>query len=147
MFRRLAPLLLCLFALLGTGPALAQQADVQTSWRLLDYIAVDYPGAVQGGKIVSAAEYKEMAEFAGSVRERIGALPARPAKARLRADADGLQAAIRRAARPSMPRIAPPATAPPAWPTPPPRASSSRGRSPSPTATAPAIAACLASIR
>ena len=55
MFRALAPLLLCLFALLGAAPAAAQDAEVQTTWRLLDYIAVDYPGAVQGGKIVSEA--------------------------------------------------------------------------------------------
>ncbi|MEA3053778.1 MAG: high-affinity iron transporter [Sphingomonadales bacterium] len=94
MFRRFALMLLCLFALLGAAPAAAQQADVQTSWRLLDYIAVDYPGAVQGGRIVSAAEYKEMAEFAGSVRERIGALPAKAEKARLTAGADSLRSAI-----------------------------------------------------
>jgi high-affinity iron transporter len=100
MIRRLTPLLLCLLALIGAAPAAAQQADVQTSWRLLDYIAVDYPGAVQGGKIVSAAEYKEMAEFAGSVRERIGALPPKPAKARLTAGADGLRSAIARKGTP-----------------------------------------------
>jgi high-affinity iron transporter len=101
MIRRLAPFLLCLLGLLMAAPAAAQQSDVQTSWRLLDYIAVDYPGAVRGGKIVSVSEYKEMMEFAGSVRERIGALPQRPAKARLTADADGLQAAIRRRAAPA----------------------------------------------
>jgi high-affinity iron transporter len=101
MLYRLTPLLLCLLALLGASPAAAQQGDVQTSWRLLDYIAVDYPGAVQGGKVVSAAEYKEMAEFAGSVSERIGALPPKPAKARLTADSDGLQAAIGRKAAPA----------------------------------------------
>ncbi|MET1110304.1 MAG: cytochrome c/FTR1 family iron permease [Allosphingosinicella sp.] len=101
MLRRLAPLLLCLFALLGAAPAAAQQAEVQTAWRLLDYIAVDYPGAVQDGRIVSAAEYKEMTEFAGSVRERIRALPANPAKARLRAGADGLVAAVARKAAPA----------------------------------------------
>src|SRR3982751_2275503 len=101
MFRRIAPLLLCLLALFGAAPAAAQQADVQTSWRLLDYVAVDYPGAVQGGKIVSASEYKEMSEFAGSVRERIGALPDKPAKARLTAGADGLNAAVARKAPPA----------------------------------------------
>jgi high-affinity iron transporter len=99
--RRLVPLLLCLLILLGAAPAAAQQTDVQTSWRLLDYVAVDYPGAVKDGKIVSQAEYKEMAEFAGSVRERIGALPPRPAKARLTADSDALKAAIGRKAAPA----------------------------------------------
>ena len=39
------------FAWLLAAPALAQtpQAEVQTSWRLLDYIGVDYREAVQGG--------------------------------------------------------------------------------------------------
>jgi len=101
MIRRLAPLLLCLFAILGAAPAVAQQADVQTSWRLLDYIAVDYPGAVQGGRVVSAAEYREMAEFAASVRERVGALPGKPAKPRLTAGADRLVAAVARKAPPA----------------------------------------------
>ncbi|MFL6844891.1 MAG: FTR1 family protein [Allosphingosinicella sp.] len=101
MLRRLAPLLLCLFALLGASPAVAQQADVQTSWRLLDYIAVDYPGAVKDGRILSTAEYKEMGEFAGSVRDRIAALPANPAKARLTAGADTLKAAVARKAAPA----------------------------------------------
>jgi high-affinity iron transporter len=100
MLRRLAPLILCLIALLGAAPAAAQAGDVQTSWRLLDYIAVDYPGAVQGGRVVSEAEYKEMVEFAGSVRERIGALPANPAKARLTAETDRLQSAVRRKSAP-----------------------------------------------
>jgi high-affinity iron transporter len=102
MFRHLAPLLLCLFALVAAAaPASAQQADVQTSWRLLDYIAVDYPGAVHGGRIVSAGEYKEMGEFAGSVRERIAALPAKPEKARLVAGADALAGAVERRAPPA----------------------------------------------
>jgi len=101
MLRRLAPLFLCLFALLGAAPAAAQQAEVQTSWRLLDYIAVDYPGAVQGGEIVSEGEYKEMVEFASSVRERLGALPARPAKARLTTEADSLRSAVARKAPPA----------------------------------------------
>jgi high-affinity iron transporter len=101
MFRRFAPLLICLLALLGAAPAAAQNSEVQTSWRLLDYIAVDYAGAVQGGRVVSAAEYKEMAEFSASVRERIGALPEKPAKARLAAAARGLQAAVARKAAPA----------------------------------------------
>src|SRR3954449_7401269 len=99
MLRRLAFLLLCLFAF-GATPAAAQQGDVQTSWRLLDYLAVDYPGAVKGGRVVSASEYKEMSEFAGSGRERIGALPDKPAKAKLTAGADALKAAIGRKASP-----------------------------------------------
>jgi high-affinity iron transporter len=67
---------------------------VQTAWRLLDYLAVDYPGAVSGGRIVSQSEYGEMREFAGSVSQRISALPAHPQRAALLAEARALEAAI-----------------------------------------------------
>jgi high-affinity iron transporter len=101
MFRRFASfLLLLLLALGGAAPAAAQQADVQTGWRLLDYLAVDYRGAVQDGRVVSASEYKEMTEFAASVRERIAALPPRPAKPELLAGSARLSAAIARKAPP-----------------------------------------------
>lgn len=100
--RPLILLLLLLLGLAGGGPAAAQpQQDVQTGWRLLDYLAVDYPGAVRDGQVVSASEYKEMTEFAASVRERIGALPARPAKPGLVAGADALASAIARKAPPA----------------------------------------------
>src|SRR3954462_352254 len=99
MFRRFALLWLCLLAF--AAPAAAQQEDVQTSWRLLDYLAVDYPGAVRDGRVLSASEYKEMTEFAGSVRERIGAPPAKPAKPGLVAGAEALKAAIAAKAAPA----------------------------------------------
>lgn len=43
------------------------QSAVQTTWRLLDYVAVDYPGAVQNGRVVSASEFAEMREFTTTV--------------------------------------------------------------------------------
>lgn len=61
---RLGGLLLLLLMILQAVPARADSAAVQTSWRLLDYIAVDYAGAVADGKIVSAPEYAEMVELA-----------------------------------------------------------------------------------
>ncbi|HYI41216.1 MAG TPA: cytochrome c/FTR1 family iron permease [Allosphingosinicella sp.] len=100
MFRPLAPLLLCLLALLGASPASAQTAEVQTTWRLLDYVAVDYREAVRDGRIVNDGEYKEMAEFTASVRQRLAALPEKPAKAKLVAGASALQAAVARKAPP-----------------------------------------------
>jgi high-affinity iron transporter len=101
MLRRCAPfLLLLLLAFGGAAPAAAQQADVQTSWRLLDYLAVDYSGAVRDGRVVSASEYKEMTEFAASVRDRIAALPSKGEKPALVAGADALKAAIARKAAP-----------------------------------------------
>jgi high-affinity iron transporter len=41
--------------LAGTSPAFAgtSDEDVQTAWRLLDYVAVDYAGAVADGKVKS----------------------------------------------------------------------------------------------
>jgi high-affinity iron transporter len=100
MFHRLAPLLLCLLAFLGASPAAAQDGEVQTTWRLLDYVAVDYREAVRDGRVVNDAEYKEMSEFTSSVRERLAALPAKPAKAKLVADAAALQASVGRKAAP-----------------------------------------------
>ena len=97
---------------LAMAPAAAQSAaspteGVQTAWRLLDYLAVDYGGAVAGGKVVSASEYAEMREFSASVHERIGALPAKSEKAQLLAGSARLQDAIeRKAAPPEVARIA-----------------------------------------
>ena len=88
---------IALFCAVLATPTWAQQspaAQVQTSWRLLDYIAVDYREAVREGKIVNPAEYTEMQEFSASVSERLAALPANPARSALLADASGLQKAI-----------------------------------------------------
>src|SRR3982751_3369209 len=81
-------------AVLSAAPAAAQQSDVQTAWQLLDYMSVDYSGAVSNGKVVSRSEYAEMREFAGSVRQRIAALPPNPAKAQLLSKADEFVAAV-----------------------------------------------------
>ena len=64
--------------------------DVRTTWRLIDYMAVDYAGAVQNGEVVSEFEYAEMQEFASTIRERIAALPADPDRSSLVAQADAL---------------------------------------------------------
>lgn len=85
-----------LFALgASLAPPARAAADVATAWRLLDYIAVDYAGAVADGKVVNEAEYAEQGEFAATVAEAIAALPAEPDGAVLRAGIAGLQAAIR----------------------------------------------------
>ncbi len=97
--RLLAPLFLLLIVLPVT--ARADTAAVQTTWRLLDYIAVDYRGAVADGRVISPGEYAEMREFSASVTQRLGALPAHPDKARLVTDARALQAAIGRMAPPA----------------------------------------------
>ncbi|HEV2078281.1 MAG TPA: FTR1 family protein [Allosphingosinicella sp.] len=91
----LKPLLFAFLLLVG-APARAQApaADVQTTWRLLDYIAVDYPGAVSDGRVISDLEYNEMLEFSASVEERIGKLPADAARAALVDGSKRLKSAI-----------------------------------------------------
>ena len=103
MLRLLLALLFgALLAWLPLAPAAATtQQEVQTSWRLLDYIAVDYREAVQGGRIVNQLEYAEMIEFSSSVSAKLAALPDGPAKAALVADAKALQEAIAVKARPT----------------------------------------------
>ena len=88
-------LLLCLAGpiVLATVHA-AETANPRQTWQLLDYIAVDYAGAVQGGRVVAPAEFAEMREFAGTVRTQLAALPATPAQAALLAQADRLIAAV-----------------------------------------------------
>ena len=93
--RLLAALLaVCAGILLQPAAARAEAGEVQTVWRLLDYVAVDYGGAVSNGRVTSSSEYAEMTEFAATVRSGIAALPAKAERSQLIAEAEGLQAAI-----------------------------------------------------
>jgi high-affinity iron transporter len=85
-------------------PAVASAApsDVQTTWQMLNYMSVDYSGAVANGKIVSQSEYGEMREFAGSVRQQIAGLPPSSAKAALIDKADRFVAAVDRKEDPAQ---------------------------------------------
>ena len=105
MLRRVLAALGFAFAWLSLTPAAAAAAaaspgDVQTTWQLLDYVAVDYGGAVRDGKLLSASEYSEMREFSGSAAEKIAALPAGPAKTGLVAEAARFKALVERKANP-----------------------------------------------
>ena len=78
------------------APALAQApsaSEAQVAWRLLDYVAVDYAGAVADGQVTNPAEYGEMIEFGGQIRTRLDALPPNPAKAGPGRDAEARPAA------------------------------------------------------
>ena len=87
-------------SLAGPAVAAASDADVQTSWRLLDYIAVDYGVAVQNGRVVNPAEYAEMKEFSASVSSKLSGLPDKPARRALIAQGKALEAAIAAKAAP-----------------------------------------------
>ena len=80
----------------GTAAAQAENpsTSVQTTWRLLDYVAVDYREAVRDGRVVNEAEYAEMREFARTARTNIDALPASAKKQRLIGEARRLEQTI-----------------------------------------------------
>lgn len=95
--------LLLVLMLFGLGLPAFARADagaVQTAWRLLDYVAVDYAGAVAHGRITSAGEYAEMTEFSASVRSRLAALPANAARSDLVRQAEALQRLVAARAEP-----------------------------------------------
>jgi high-affinity iron transporter len=73
------------------GAAKAETSDVETTWRLLDYIAVDYAGAVTHGAVTSPSEYAEQNEFAATVAEKLAALPPKPERQALLTEAARLQ--------------------------------------------------------
>ena len=81
---------------LAAAPAAADEPDpFAPVLHALDYLGVDYPGAVKDGKVLDQGEYDEQVEFATSVRTKIAGLPARPERTALEATAAGLLAAIR----------------------------------------------------
>ncbi len=68
--------------------------EVRQIWKLLDYIAVDYTGAVKDGVIISEAEYAEMKEFGTTALARLTGLPTRTGHNELVRGATELQTAI-----------------------------------------------------
>ena len=81
-----------------SGVARAESAEVRTTWRLLDYIAVDYSAAVSNGQVIDNFEYDEMVEFSSTVGEQIAALPDVSAKPGLIAMSVELRQAIEKKA-------------------------------------------------
>ena len=105
---------LALACLLGGFPASLSAADpqtptstVQTTWRLLDYVAVDYSGAVQDGHVVSASEFSEMREFTATAENQLKALPQSSSKPGLLAQAATLRSKVEgKAPAPLIARLA-----------------------------------------
>ena len=102
-FRRIAPraALVAVAWLLVASPATAQAPPgaepdpAQLILHILDYVAVDYSGAVQDGKVLDEGEYREQVEFVGQARALLGRLEARPERAGLEAQADRLVALVK----------------------------------------------------
>lgn len=98
---RLRQCLILLFlwpGLIHAAPALlapADQSAVMSVWQLLDYMAVDYAGAISpNGELLRASEYAEMREFSGQVSTRIQKLPAHPDQAQLTDAANQLRTLV-----------------------------------------------------
>ena len=105
-FSRVLMLLASALALLMPSVASAQVessvSTVQTTWRLLDYIAVDYAGAISDGQVINEFEYAEMGEFVHTARTNIETLPDLSENERLIRQARALEALIA-AKRPPFP--------------------------------------------
>ena len=82
-----------LLALLASPLSLPAQ-EAQTILHLLDYIGVDYPGAVEQGRIRNEDEYREMLEFTAQVSSRLAALPQSPEKSNLLSQAKALRGLV-----------------------------------------------------
>ncbi len=77
---------------IAAEPSMADRA--KQVWQLLDYVAVDYRGAVSNGAVLKASEYTEMQEFAAAAERQLGELPRGDATAALQAQAARLRSAV-----------------------------------------------------
>src|SRR4051794_260139 len=93
--RALLPLL-ALLVLVGPArsEAATPQETVQTAWRLLDYVAGDYGGAVQNARVISDSEFAEMREFTATAERQLQSLPVNGARPSLLAAAHELRSAV-----------------------------------------------------
>lgn len=84
------------------GSTAASAADdkldlqVRQLWQLIDYVAVDYAGAVVDGQVSNAGEFQEMVEFTATIRERVDSLPTREGQQLLAQRSQELESAVSR---------------------------------------------------
>ena len=92
-YRWLMTLLLATCALIGGPNYAAETTELKAKqiWQLLDYVAVDYGGAVANGAVLKASEY---AEFAATAERQLGELPDQTDKGSLLQQATALRAAV-----------------------------------------------------
>jgi high-affinity iron transporter len=101
--RHVAALLLAASALMTmpAGAADTVQTKAKQVWQLLDYVAVDYRGAVAHGAILKDSEYAEMQEFAATAEQRLAELPRGAATVALQRQAADLRTAVANKADPA----------------------------------------------
>ncbi len=97
---RIVSVCVALLLLLGSahGQQVPSETPVRQVWQLIDYVGVDYAGAVANGKVVSASEYAEMREFAENALRQTQALPGSQAREGVVAAVQALHAAVHRRA-------------------------------------------------
>jgi len=78
---------LFLLLMLFVRPSLA---NTQQLLQLIDYVGVDYSGAVIDGKVANPAEYDEMLDFTAGISQQLADLPAHEIKAELMKDVQTL---------------------------------------------------------
>ncbi|MGM9488086.1 FTR1 family protein [Ideonella sp. YS5] len=81
-------------ALSSRAAQLPAEEKAKQVWQLLDYVAVDYGGAVAGGAVLDASEYAEMQEFTGAAEQQLGELPPHPGRDALLKQATALRTAV-----------------------------------------------------
>lgn len=95
-------LIALVLAALCVRPVYAAQGDAEVRQvaKLLDYLAVDYSGAVADGAVISESEFAEMEEFSSTIHAQLLVLPEHQARQNLLDQAATLQAAITAFAEP-----------------------------------------------
>ncbi len=98
----------CWLLLAGTSLAqTASTADARQLWQLLDYVAVDYGGAIANGAVVSEGEYAEMLDFTENASKQVQTLAPHASKSTIaRAIADLRAAVVRKADGAEVARLA-----------------------------------------
>jgi high-affinity iron transporter len=89
-------LFVALWSLLQPPARAAENPETQAKqvWQLLDYVAVDYGGAVAQKKVLNAAEYQEMQEFTVKAERQLSDLPDQAKKTTLQRQAAELRQAV-----------------------------------------------------
>ena len=82
------------------NPTASSEQQVRQLWQLMDYVAVDYSGAVANGVVISDLEYQEMREFTDSALSQSKALPTHASREQLVALASELGDAVKQKAAP-----------------------------------------------
>jgi high-affinity iron transporter len=97
---RIWSIALLAFCLNGTVQAQANDpnAGAKQLWQLIDYVAVDYGGAVEHGVVASESEYAEMLDFTDNAVKQAGGLPPHASQAAVSAAVADLRAAVMRKA-------------------------------------------------